>query len=269
LFRTQDNDQHDDPNDVEDEESSDESTDESDDGDEEETSTATFTADSDELNVTTQGSDPNDEDECEAPRDNTDIISSDEEMEYDDEEILDRSVILENINHILSSCRKIVNGINRSSILYETVQNLARPTVKGDLILDMRIRWNSTCNMILRLIEYRPILTAFMNQLPSIRGPTPKKKKKLLKLQLSDMEWNVLDTLKPALELFSDASDMLSGSNYPSLAMAYPVIDSLYHYLQSTSTDDIENTIKYVLNGTFHKYVYHPIDSPEHNLLLV
>jgi hypothetical protein len=190
-------------------------------------------------------------------------------MEQDDDELSNHPFIIDNINYILANCRKIVNAINRSTILYQNIQNLARSTVNGDLIIDMRIRWNSTCKMITRLLQYRPILTVFMNHLSSMEGVPPKKKQKLLKMQLSDEEWDVLDNLNATLVLFSDASDMLSGSKYPSYSMAYLVIDSLYHYLQSSATNDIEETIKHELSETFQKYVYHSPGSSEHNLLLV
>ena len=88
-------------------------------------------------------------------------------------------------------------------------------------------------------------------------------------MQLSDEDWKILDTLNSTLVLFSDASDMLSGSNYSSFSIAYLVINALYHYLQTASANNIEETIKYVLNETFRKYVYYLDGSPEHDLLLV
>jgi hypothetical protein len=123
--------------------------------------------------------------------------------------------------------------------------------------------------MTFRLVQYRPILTAFMNRLPSIEGATAKQKEKLVKYQLSDAEWDVLDALNSVLGLFSDASRMLYGSKYSSLSISYDVLQSLLYYLQSPTTNDIEESIKYLLKESLHKYVYHPNGSRERNLLLV
>ena len=108
-----------------------------------------------------------------------------------------------------------------------------------------------------------------MEQLSTIQGVSTKHKKLLFKLQLSNYEWDILNKLNSTLLLFSDAAEMLSGQQYPSFAMAYAVIDSLNHYLQSASMNNIEAKIKHVLNETLHKYVQYPSGSQQHNLLLV
>jgi hypothetical protein len=52
-----------------------------------------------------------------------------------------------------------------------------------------------------------------------MEGVTPKQKKRLMKSQLSDAEWDILDTLNSALPLFYDASAMLSGRKYSSVSI--------------------------------------------------
>ncbi|CAF4876508.1 unnamed protein product, partial [Rotaria sp. Silwood1] len=229
---------------------------------EEEERELAFSSDEDEINFDME------EDNEEAPRDDTDIVSSDEEMDIDNIPIDDNSFHVNNIGDILQSCRKIINIINKSSILYELCQNLARPTIKGHLSIDMRIRWNTTCTMLSKLIEYQLVLTQLMDKLPGIKGVSQMQKKVLVKLQFSNEQWEVAKILNSALSLFSEASDMLSGSRYPSYAVAYLVIDSLRHYLRSITTNHIEQTIKHELNQTFDQYVNRPFGSPEHNLLL-
>ncbi|CAF3696375.1 unnamed protein product [Rotaria sp. Silwood1] len=230
---------------------------------EEEERELAFSSDEDEINFDME------EDNEEAPRDDTDIVSSDEEMDIDNIPIDDNSFHVNNIGDILQSCRKIINIINKSSILYELCQNLARPTIKGHLSIDMRIRWNTTCTMLSKLIEYQLVLTQLMDKLPGIKGVSQMQKKVLVKLQFSNEQWEVAKILNSALSLFSEASDMLSGSRYPSYAVAYLVIDSLRHYVRSITTNHIEQTIKHELNQTFDQYVNRPFGSPEHNLLLV
>jgi hypothetical protein len=159
--------------------------------------------------------------------------------------------------------------INKSSILYEITQKLARPDIKHGLSIDMRIRWNSTCKMICNLNNYENILNQLMHQLPSIQGVRIEQKNKLLKLKLTDAQWGIMKILENVLLVFCEGSDMLSGSKYPSYAMAYQVIDSLNLYLQKVTTDPIEYKIKETLLEALGRYVLHPPDSPEYNLMLV
>ena len=86
--------------------------------------------------------DSDDDDICEAPEDDTDNVPSDEETE-ENETRSDDSFDIKDISRILYNCTKLVNIINKSSILHEFTENLARSTVSTDLIVDLRIRWNS------------------------------------------------------------------------------------------------------------------------------
>lgn len=70
------------------------------------------------------------------------------------------------------------------------------------------------------------------------------------------------------LGILSDASDMLSESNYPSLALVYPVLDSFHFYLNSPSGDEVELSIKTALIPAFEKYIQHSSDLTKKNLIL-
>ncbi|CAF4018115.1 unnamed protein product [Rotaria magnacalcarata] len=237
--------------------------------DREEETPTTLDDDSDGSGDHDSADDDDDDDICEVPEDDTDNVSSDEEPEKNETTSDNNAFDIKDISCILYNCRKLVNIINKSSILHEFTGNLARSTVSTDLIVDMRIRWNSTCKMISRLIDYRPALTMLIEQLSTIQGVSAKQKKLLIKLQLSNYEWDVLKQLKSTLLIFSDASEMLSGQKYPSFATAYDVIGSLNHYLQLPSMNNIEMKIKNVLDEALRKYVQPPIGSQQHNLLLL
>lgn len=70
------------------------------------------------------------------------------------------------------------------------------------------------------------------------------------------------------LGILSDASDMLSESNYPSLALVYPVLDSFHFYLNSPSGDEVELSIKTALIPAFEKYIQHSNDLTKKKLNL-
>lgn len=237
---------------------------------EEETrSTSTIsTNDDDEMN---SNSEHNFDEEVgdETLRDDMEIVSSDDEMDYEMMNTSDDSFRIDSISDVLYNCRKIVNIINKSSILYEITQKLARPDIKHDLSVDMRIRWNSTCKMISNFNDYQNILNQLMEQLPSIQGVRAEQKNKLLKLQLPDAQWNIMKILESVLLVFCEGSEMLSGSKYPSYAMAYQVIDILNLYLQKSTIDPIEAEIKDTLLEALNRYVLYPPGSSEYNLMLV
>ncbi|CAF4309927.1 unnamed protein product [Rotaria socialis] len=102
-----------------------ESSDESDEEVEEEIST-TLNADDNESNIVIKHFDLYEDGYRETLEDNTDILSSDEDMDDDNDHILDSSTTINNINDVL-----------------RIVHNIARPSINADLILDMQIRWNN------------------------------------------------------------------------------------------------------------------------------
>ncbi|CAF1527176.1 unnamed protein product [Adineta steineri] len=127
---------------------------------------------------------------------------------------------------------------------------------------------SSKC-LINKLIKYQSIITQLINELPKLKDISYKQKRVLSKSQLSNEEWDIIKTLSVTLSYFSDASDMLSGSGYPSYATAYIVINSLKNYLQLNTPNRIEQIIKDELKKSFVQYVINSSGSPEHNLLLV
>ena len=230
---------------------------------EEEERALTISSDEDIMN-----SDIEDDDD-ETPGNDMDIVSSDEEIDFDNSSIYDNSFHVKNISDILDNCRTIVNVINKSGILYEATQNLAGSTNKGHFSIDMRIRWHSTYKMLSKFIDSQLVLTQLMNELPKIKDVSSQQKRILTELQFSNEQWEIMKILNSALSLFSEASDMLSGREYPSYAVAYLVIDSLHHYFRLSTTNRVEQTIKHELNKVFDRYVNYSLGSSEHNLLLV
>ncbi|CAF4506038.1 unnamed protein product [Rotaria socialis] len=220
-------------------------------------------------NFATQEIESDNEDCYEFPRDEADVISSDDETDESSEPSSSQGFIIEHVDALLARCRKLVNMINKSSILYETIQTLARPEVKVDLVVDMIIRWNSTYKMLSHFLKYKSILPIFMDELLSNKSVSAKKRNLLMNLQPTDEEWNILSTLSECLSVFADASEMLSGSSYPSFALRYPILDSIRYYLNTKSNSHMEQVIKSELKNKFKFYMEHSISSEEHKLLLM
>ena len=130
-----------------------------------EDSSEDLTYDDDNANMDSE--EYSDDDELLESDDNSSTSSSSDDNDVPDEWVKD----IINTTHTIDKCRLIIKTIRKSSILYNIIINLARSSkVKGGLVLDMRVRWNSTFIMLHRLIIYRKLLEKLYDQLISIDG---------------------------------------------------------------------------------------------------
>lgn len=95
----------------------------------------------------------------------TTTTSSSSSSSSDENSVLDESLIDNyDIIRIMRKCRIIINTIQKSSILNEVILNLARSSsIKVGLVLDMRIRWNSSYKMLHRMLIFKNYYKNFMN----------------------------------------------------------------------------------------------------------
>ena len=154
-----------------------------------------------------------------------DLDCDDDSSDSDEDEAIVLDV--EDIGILMAKSRKLINIIRKSSILNDAIRNLARDSTTVELIVDMKVRWNSSFQMIQRLLLHQQVLATFFDNLDSLDGVTSKQRKKLSEVKLSSVDWNILLAMRRVLERFNDATEILSGKSYPTLSLAYPVIYSL------------------------------------------
>ena len=129
------------------------------DTDDEDLSSDMFMDDSLESDILTENSD----NDVELLEEDDDSSSLQSELDGSDECNID----FYDIPNLMNKCRIKIKTIRKSTILYETLCKIARrSSVKVDLVLDMKIRWNSTYTMLQRLLDYQSILKNFMITLP-------------------------------------------------------------------------------------------------------
>lgn len=213
--------------------------------------------------------DGDDNDDDNDDNDESTLIPDDDTSDSDSDDTGHNDVIHPlNIGELLNKCRSIIITIRKSSILQEAVRNIShdfQPYV--DLILDMRIRWNSSFKMISRLLCLRPVLKEFYAQIDSLGGITKKQQAKLMRVHLSNDDWALLESLRYVLERISEATDLVSDKNYPTLPMAYAVKLSLEHFVNDLTGDNNIRSIKKLLQAEFNRYMTYPIDSKEANMI--
>ena len=183
--------------------------------------------------------------------------SSASSMDTDDDENYSLSPVeMQDITITMEKCRTIITTIRKSSILSEFVHTLAvDQSIKAGLIIDMRVRWNSSFKMLQRILLYQVVLDKLYEQLHSLLGVTDQQRRKLVNSKINGNEWNLIQGLRRVLERFDEATKVLSGQNYPTLSLSYAIVNSLSHYLNNRSDDAIENKIKELLLYSFGKYM--------------
>jgi hypothetical protein len=195
-----------------------------------------------------------------------DLDSADDSSESDDENVV--ALDVQKIGVLMAKCRKLINTIRKSRILNDALLNLARDSVSIELVPDMKIRWNSTYQMIQRVLLYQHVLAAFYDGLDTLDGVTLKQRKKLVNVKLTSLDWNTLLAIRRVLEQFNDATEIFSGKSYPTLSLGYPVIYSLYKYLNDRAGEATENAVKEMIVEKFSDYVVPVPETKQADVLL-
>ena len=96
------------------------------------------------------------------------------------------------IGVLRTMCKLIINTVHKSSILNEHILDLGRDlSIKVNLILDMKICWNSMYKMVNRFLTYQDILDKLDKHLDT-NILTDKQCKALQFTYLSGVAWDVI-----------------------------------------------------------------------------
>ncbi|CAF0896961.1 unnamed protein product [Didymodactylos carnosus] len=184
----------------------------------------------------------------------TEISSDDNEDEVDDDSSMNDSSTDD------EQSRKYIRKIQKSSILYNAVKNMAPGQLKVGLIIDMKIRWNSTFKILKRLLLFRESLNEFHQHDLS---------NSIDSLKLSFDEWRTIETLANILDPMNDASEILAGQQYSSLSAAFGIINASEFFLKTKSYDPFENCVKSSLLKCFRFYFKDQMDKIQYKFMLL
>jgi len=131
------------------------------------------------------------------------------------------------ISDTLTSARRVVEYFKRSalatSMLHAKQEQMSAPD--HQMIMDVSTRWNSTLYMIDRLLEQRWPVSAVLSD-------------KGHKCQnLSEIQWEMLSTLKSLLEPFEAATVFISGDKYVTASAVVSVIQALRAKMEPAPDD--------------------------------
>jgi len=167
--------------------------------------------------------------------------STDDVADYNSEEIeeitncfdLSTTKVISELVKIVSSIRKIVKYVKKSTIAKEYFENLqiAQGHKTLQLDLDVRTRWNSTFAMIRKALRLKVEISMFTNHLTTSIGKKEFNRKKLP--LITEEEWCLIHGLSIVIEPFHTATVTLSGEKYPTFVFAMPILRVIKKFLMN------------------------------------
>ena len=134
------------------------------------------------------------------------------------------------LSSAVARCRKIVTHFNQSRVDREMLSSkqelLGIP--KHSLIKDVSTRWNSTHDMIKRLCEQQPAISAVLHR-----------RRDLLHLEISPEEWRILEDITELLEPYKDVTTYLSAESYPTISALGPLFAAIQAKLTHSDNDSV------------------------------
>lgn len=187
---------------------------------------------------------------------------------------------------LMKRTRSLVSTVHHSSILDAHVreqmqsksndsnQNQAgtdeQKSAKGELIIDFRIRWNSTYLMINRFINIRHIVNEITHTPTQVVGLRTEQERKLTDLSFNHFEWNWLIALEHVLQPFENATRILSGRDYQTLSIKQLVLNGLKSFLTTHKVGEtMVNTLKKLLLVQYHDYCENSMSKEERVAMMV
>uniref|UniRef100_H2YK66 HAT C-terminal dimerisation domain-containing protein n=1 Tax=Ciona savignyi TaxID=51511 RepID=H2YK66_CIOSA len=144
----------------------------------------------------------------------------------------------ENIKRALGAARHLVQYFRQSPKAMNALKlKYAQTRTENDplgveLVMDCLTRWNSSYEMLLRLVKYQLILRIVL------RDETVTPRNKASHLELRESNWILIQHLVELLEPLKAATAFLEGDQYVSISSVIPVIKGLYEKYNTTLPEE-------------------------------
>ncbi|KAL4500708.1 hypothetical protein ABPG72_019942 [Tetrahymena utriculariae] len=140
---------------------------------------------------------------------------------------------LKQINVQIISCTSLVHAfkyqLNNKNILIKVLEQLDMDTLK--LIKNVPTRWNSTFNMIQRIITNKNAFIHLKNNNKKYQLDDS-----VINLIPDEEDWKILQEISIILEKFNDSTEFFCGDEYLTLSSILPVKQDLQQHLNDTQT---------------------------------
>ena len=204
----------------------------------------------------------------------TELDSTDESATTKDDK--DLPDFLLKCYNILARIRSTVKFIRNNSLIHNyvrvqrsTASNNVSPSDK-EVVLDLRIRWNSSYRMLNRFLCHKDIIKTIVSSPEKIDGITKEQMAKLKTFVFAHDEWDLVNHLHRILEPFVIATRVLSGRRYPTIGLSMLVCRNLSSFLQQNSDDDgISSRLKKSLLFQFNYYMNGKVEETQKQYMQV
>ncbi|KAF5355385.1 hypothetical protein D9757_014616 [Collybiopsis confluens] len=141
------------------------------------------------------------------------------------------------VGKVRGTAVKVKSSSPRKELFFRIQHALDATKLPLMTILDMKVQWSSTFNMMFRSYMLREAIDIFILKLISTET-SAFKKSKLKQLRMNDSDWESLSEFASLLEFADDAQQAFSSDQYPSLYLAIPALETL-HARWSECRDDM------------------------------
>ena len=177
-------------------------------------------------------------------------------------------------NEIFSRIRSMVRFVRNNSVVRNYIQSeqSASKTSVGanQLVLDVRVRWNSSHRMLSRFLYNKEIIKSIIVSTGRIDGITKEQKAALKAFRFDDDDWELIESLKDILEPFVTATTILSTRNYSTTAVSMFICDKLEVFIRENVSDSLHlSKWKRSLRYQFHHYFNERVEDAQKHIMLV
>ena len=212
-----------------------------------------------------------DDDEVEIHSDSTNLITSASTTAVNDDGLYR---LLLKANAIFGRVRSMIRFLRNNGVVRNYIRSQQSPSTKGtvtkELVLDVRVRWNSSHRMLSRFLSHKETIKSIVVSAERIEGITKEQKTTLNSFRFDDDEWDVIESLRDILEPFVTATTILSTRNYSTAPVSLFICDKLSMFLQENLNDNVHLTNwKRSLRHQFHFYFDQRVEETQKHIMLV
>lgn len=153
---------------------------------------------------------------------NNEEQSGDDVADFENPTSYEDAEQLKDVRKLVSKVRTIFKYVKNSGKAKEKLRGYCRDTETLAVVLDVRTRWNSALDMIQKFLTMKNPLEQFLAFLLTSQGKREFSSKSLP--NITEADWAVLTGVAKLLKPFKEVTTVLSGSSYPTFALALPLL---------------------------------------------